>query len=161
MVAVDGGRFETATRLLAAAAAWRGELATPAPPRARAVIERALAAARAELGPSRLSAAWAAGAGLSIEQSTTEAERVGTAPDGAAMPGAVPARPGPSLPWELSPRELEVLRLLAAGRTNREIAAALFIGHRTATSHVASILGKLGVSTRSAAAALAVRHGLG
>jgi DNA-binding CsgD family transcriptional regulator len=55
---------------------------------------------------------------------------------------------------------LEVLRPLAAGRSSREIAGALFIGHRTATTHVGNILGKLGVETRAAAVARAYRAGL-
>jgi DNA-binding CsgD family transcriptional regulator len=47
-----------------------------------------------------------------------------------------------------------VLRLLAAGRTDREIADALFVSRRTVNSHVANILGKLGVRSRREAAAL-------
>ena len=53
-----------------------------------------------------------------------------------------------------------MLRLLAEGRSDREVAAALFISPKTAGNHVSSILAKLGVQTRTAAAALAVRHGL-
>jgi DNA-binding NarL/FixJ family response regulator len=53
-----------------------------------------------------------------------------------------------------------VLRLVAQGHTNRQIAAELFISHRTATTHVANILGKLGVASRTEAAAWAVREGL-
>jgi DNA-binding CsgD family transcriptional regulator len=60
----------------------------------------------------------------------------------------------------LSPREVEVLRLVAAGRTDREIAAALLISRRTATTHLTHILNKLGLDSRTAAAAYAVRHGL-
>ena len=60
----------------------------------------------------------------------------------------------------LSPREADVLRLLIEGRSDREIAAALFISHRTVMTHVANILNKLGVSSRTAAASLAVRDGL-
>jgi ATP/maltotriose-dependent transcriptional regulator MalT len=60
----------------------------------------------------------------------------------------------------LSSREVEVLRLLVEGRTDRQIGAALGISHRTAMNHVARILGKLGVESRTAAAALAVRQGL-
>ena len=60
----------------------------------------------------------------------------------------------------LSPRERDVLALLVEGCSNADIAAALWIGQRTAESHVASILGKLGVSSRAAAIAYAVRHGL-
>jgi DNA-binding CsgD family transcriptional regulator len=58
----------------------------------------------------------------------------------------------------LSPREREVLRHLVDGKTDREIAEALFISPRTVMRHVASILAKLGVSSRTAAAARAVRE---
>ena len=47
-----------------------------------------------------------------------------------------------------------------AGKTDREIAAALFVSPKTASNHVANILSKLGVETRTAAAAFALRHGL-
>jgi DNA-binding CsgD family transcriptional regulator/tetratricopeptide (TPR) repeat protein len=57
----------------------------------------------------------------------------------------------------LSPRELEVLRLVAAGRSNRQIAEELFISVKTASVHVSNILAKLGVTTRVEAAALAHR----
>jgi non-specific serine/threonine protein kinase len=60
----------------------------------------------------------------------------------------------------LTARERDVLRLLVEGRSNAEIAERLFISHRTAQTHVANILGKLGVNTRAAAAAYAARHGL-
>ena len=61
-------------------------------------------------------------------------------------------------PFGLTGRELEVLRLVAAGRGNREIAAELFISPKTASVHVSNILGKLGVSSRGEAAATAQRH---
>lgn len=60
----------------------------------------------------------------------------------------------------LTPREIGVLVLLAEGRTNREIAASLFISDKTASAHVSRILAKLQVSNRSAAAAVAHRLGL-
>jgi DNA-binding NarL/FixJ family response regulator len=63
-------------------------------------------------------------------------------------------------PAGLSSRELEVLRLLVDGRSDREIAAALFISHHTVMRHVSSILGKLGVESRTAAATHAVRERL-
>ena len=66
----------------------------------------------------------------------------------------------PGAPFGLTPREREVLRLVAQGRTNQEIADTLFIGHRTATTHVANILGKLNVASRTEAAAWAVRQGV-
>jgi DNA-binding NarL/FixJ family response regulator len=66
----------------------------------------------------------------------------------------------PAVRFGLTPREREVLLLVAQGRTNREIAAVLFVSHRTATTHVANILGKLGVASRTEATAWAVREGL-
>ena len=53
-----------------------------------------------------------------------------------------------------------MLRLLVGGRSDREIAAALFIGHRTAQDHVSNVIAKLGVANRTEAAAVAVRDGL-
>ena len=60
----------------------------------------------------------------------------------------------------LTPRERDVLRLLVARRTDREIADALFISPRTVNWHVAAILTKLGADTRRDAAALALANGL-
>jgi DNA-binding NarL/FixJ family response regulator len=60
----------------------------------------------------------------------------------------------------LTPRELEVLCVVAEGLPDREIADALCIAHRTARAHVASILAKHGVPNRAAAASYAVRHNL-
>ena len=71
------------------------------------------------------------------------------------LPGAVSA--GGGVPFGLTARETEVLRLVAAGRGNREIAAELFISHRTASVHVSNILSKLSVSSRGEAAATAYR----
>ena len=64
---------------------------------------------------------------------------------------------GPAVPFGLTGRELEVLRLVAAGLGNREIAAELFISPKTASVHVSNILGKLGVASRGEAAATAHR----
>ncbi len=60
----------------------------------------------------------------------------------------------------LTSREREVLRLIAAGRSNREIAAVLYIAPKTASVHVSNILGKLGAASRTEAAAIAHREGL-
>ena len=58
----------------------------------------------------------------------------------------------------LTARELEVLRLVAAGRSNRDIAGELFISVKTVSVHVSNILGKLGVASRTEAAAIAHRE---
>ncbi len=63
-------------------------------------------------------------------------------------------------PFGLTARELDVLTLLIAGKTDREIADELFISHHTAMRHVSSIRQKLDVSSRTAAASVAVREGL-
>ncbi|MER7478214.1 AAA family ATPase [Streptomyces sp. NPDC126510] len=76
----------------------------------------------------------------------------------ARAPG--PARSDPADALGLTTRERDVLRLVAAGHTNRRIAEELFISPKTASVHVSNILGKLGVSGRGEAAALAHRLGL-
>jgi DNA-binding CsgD family transcriptional regulator len=83
--------------------------------------------------------------------------------DGASPAG--PASPAEPERWTaashgLTPREVEVLELLVEGYSNRRIAAALYMSESTAGVHVSNILGKLGVSGRVEAAALAVRQGL-
>ena len=76
----------------------------------------------------------------------------------APEPGPAPADPAEAL--GLTSRERDVLRLVAAGHTNRRIAQELFISPKTASVHVSNILGKLGVSGRGEAAAVAHRLGL-
>ena len=66
----------------------------------------------------------------------------------------------PDSPFDLSKRELDVLRLLADGRTDREIGEALSISKRTVSTHVSHLMAKLGVGSRTAAAAFALRRGL-
>jgi len=61
----------------------------------------------------------------------------------------------------LTPREIDVLRLLAAGRSNRALATELYVSERTVKAHVSNILAKLHVTDRTQAALWAVRHGLG
>lgn len=70
------------------------------------------------------------------------------------------AQPLAELPEALTPREREVLQMLASGLANKEIAAKLSISDHTAKFHVASILGKLGAATRTEAVALGIRRGL-
>jgi DNA-binding CsgD family transcriptional regulator len=70
------------------------------------------------------------------------------------------AAPATALPAGLSTRELQVLQLIAAGKTNQEIAATLFRSPATVAIHVRNILGKTQAANRAEAAAFAVRHGL-
>ena len=95
------------------------------------------------------------------------AVELGAAARALAALGATPAAqevdrlqaPGP-LPGGLTAREAEVLRLVAAGRSNPEIAAALFLSKKTVARHLSNIFTKLDVPSRTAAAAYAFDHGL-
>jgi DNA-binding CsgD family transcriptional regulator len=86
--------------------------------------------------------------------------RLDLAPAGAASTASAAAARTPAEEFGLTRREAEVLALVAAGRSNRQIAQALFISPKTASVHVSNILAKLGVHTRVEAAAVAHRHGL-
>ncbi len=86
--------------------------------------------------------------------------RIDLAPPPARTRAGPPAEPSPAERLGLTHREREVLGLLAAGRTNRQIADALFISVKTVGIHVSNILAKLGVASRGEAAALAHRGGL-
>jgi len=74
--------------------------------------------------------------------------------------GMTPARRGLEWPSGLSDREVEVLRLVARGGTNKDVARALTISHRTVQHHVAHIYTKIGVTSRAGAALFAAEHGL-
>jgi ATP/maltotriose-dependent transcriptional regulator MalT len=91
---------------------------------------------------------------LELEAARDLFERLGAAPDLAR----VSVREGPR--HGLSDRELEVLRLVAAGKSNREIAAALVISEHTVARHLQNIYAKLGLSSRAAATAFAFEHEL-
>jgi DNA-binding CsgD family transcriptional regulator len=81
-------------------------------------------------------------------------ERLGAKPDLARLVASPKSEHG------LSRRELEVLRLVAGGKTNREIAALLVISEHTVARHVQNIFAKLGLSSRAAATAFAFEHDL-
>ena len=72
----------------------------------------------------------------------------------------MPRRRGTGAAFGLTARERDVLRLLAEGLTDREIASSLFVGRRTVNTHVTNILGQLGVQTRREAVSRARALGL-
>jgi DNA-binding NarL/FixJ family response regulator len=115
--------------------------------------ERHVAAVRAEMTGDAFAVAWAAGRAMPLEEAIAEAMDV--------SPGSAdPRRTVDALPQgsTLTRRELQVLRLLAAGHSNRSIAHALSISERTVEHHVLHVLTKLGVGSRTAAAAFAFTH---
>lgn len=75
-------------------------------------------------------------------------------------PATFSTRGAEGLPEALTPREIEVLQLLAAGLGNKEIASRLGISDHTVKFHVASLMGKLGAASRTEAVTLGIRHGL-
>jgi DNA-binding CsgD family transcriptional regulator len=68
--------------------------------------------------------------------------------------------PRPTAPAELTPREVEVLRLIAIGHTTAQVAHVLTISPKTADHHIQHIYAKIGASNRSVATLFAMRHGL-
>jgi DNA-binding CsgD family transcriptional regulator len=95
---------------------------------------------------------------LELEAARGSFRELGAAPDLARLDSQATSSPDDS--HGLTPRELEVLRLVASGKSNREIAAALVISEHTVTRHVQNIFAKLGLSSRSAATAFAFEHDL-
>jgi predicted ATPase/DNA-binding CsgD family transcriptional regulator len=119
-------------------------------------LDVSIRTARETVGSGEAAQAWAEGKRLSAEQAIEYAcELLETQSEASAD-----RQPRQASPGGLSPRELEVLRFVAAGRTNREIAAELVLSQRTVAHHLDSILSKLGVSSRSAATAFAFRNNL-
>jgi DNA-binding NarL/FixJ family response regulator len=88
----------------------------------------------------------------------SEFERLGAVPDVAATAALLAAHE--VLPRGLTPREVEVLRLVASGKTNRDIAVELVISEHRVARHLQNMFVKLDVSSRSAATAFAFEHGL-
>lgn len=95
---------------------------------------------------------------LELDAARLAFETLGAAPDVERV--AALSRTAGATPGGLTPRELEVLRLVAAGKTNRSIAAALGISEKTVARHVSNIFTRLGLSTRAAATAYAYQHDL-
>jgi ATP/maltotriose-dependent transcriptional regulator MalT len=98
-------------------------------------------------------------AALELEAARGVFAELGAAPD-LAYVDLLARRKGPADTHGLTPRELQVLRLVAAGETNRAIASELVLSERTIDRHVSNIFAKLRVSSRAAATAYAYEHGL-
>jgi non-specific serine/threonine protein kinase len=163
LLAVATQRPAAAARLFGAAVGHREAIGNPFKLPERAVYDRGIDAVRATLRDADFAAAWETGRARSLIEAAGDAfatlddiERQLTT----GAPSARPASTAPGIFADLTARELEVLRLLIEGRSDREIAEALFISPRTAQGHVAHIFTKLNVSTRTAAVATALQSGL-
>jgi predicted ATPase/DNA-binding CsgD family transcriptional regulator len=111
--------------------------------------EDQLAAARSQLDEAAWEAAWSEGRAMTPEQAVEYALSKDDLP---------PSRSTTSYPAGLSAREAEVLKLVARGLTNAQIAAELFISPRTVDRHLNSIYRKVGISSRAAATRFAAEH---
>jgi non-specific serine/threonine protein kinase len=148
-IAYGHGQLERAARLLGAAAVvweWTGATRTRR-------TDKVLRAVRERLDDANLQAAWIEGQAMTLDEAVayalSEPAELPTAADEDARTVA-----------GLSRRETEVLHLLVEGKSNQEIAATLFISPNTVTNHVANIMNKLGLDSRTAVATWAVRRGL-
>jgi len=163
--AVAGARQrpERAARLFGVAEALREAISHPLPPVNRLDYERAVAAARAQLDTAAFVVAWAEGRAMTLEQAVALALEVAAeVPPPAPAP---PATPKPTAgaaeyPAGLTGREVEVLRLVAQGLTDAQVAARLIVSAHTVHAHLRAIYGKLAVSSRAAATRFAVDHHL-
>jgi DNA-binding CsgD family transcriptional regulator len=146
-VLLAGGRAEAALPTLRAACRRWQELDAPYD---AARVRVALAGAYRALDDGDAAA-------LELDAAEAVFERLGAAPDAARVHAL---RGRPALPGGLTDREAEVLALVAAGRSNREIAEALVLSSKTVARHLSNIFAKLGVASRTQAAAYAFEHGL-
>ena len=141
---------------MSAAQALREAIGTPLPSFSQAIHEFTLTSVHAQLGKQTFDAAWAEGRTMTAEHILIKLE---------ARPNVVLTTPSASVAsrpplHRLTPREIEVLRLLAQGLTSAQMAEQLVISVVTVNFHVRSIYSKLGVSSRSAATRYAIEHKL-
>ena len=151
VLAVLEHRPVRAARLYGVAGALRERTGAPIKPYDLDLYyDRYLEPAKAQLSEQAWDAAWAEGRAMPLDDAIAYALAFDDEPQ----------TPATSVTSILSKREVEVLRLLVEGRSNQEIANELFISPHTVSNHVANIMNKLGVESRTAAATWAVRNGL-
>ncbi len=150
-----------AARLWGLAEAQRAAMGTPISPVERVSYEHSVNAARAQLGVEIFASAWAEGGTMTPEQALTAPGPV-TLPHSPSVgpSSSLSAKPSTTRRGGLSARELEVLRLLATGLTDAQIAEHLVLSLHTIHAHLRTIYSKLGVSSRSAATRYAFEHQL-
>lgn len=155
-IQLANGQTERAVRVLGGADAARELLGVRVPVN-HGLQRKTVAAVQAAMSSASYEQAWNAGRSLVLDEAL--AEGLAPPPDAESAPARSPGKRGVTDASGLTTREQEVVRLLIAGLTDRQIADTLFISHRTTQVHVASIFAKLGVNTRTAAATAALRLG--
>ncbi len=153
-LAVERDLPEQAARLLGMVAAIQARTGAPVQAPWHPVRERAGRLTRAALGEDRAAVGMEEGDSLPLSEAVVEAIAI------ANTLLEYPTAPQPASPRAahgLSAREVEILRLLAAGYSNAEIAEKLFISRRTVTTHVSNVYTKLGAASRAEAIAFAHR----
>jgi ATP/maltotriose-dependent transcriptional regulator MalT len=155
------GELRWAAQLWGAAEVLREETAFPLPPVVRPIYEQAVATARTQLGEPTFAGAWQEGRTMTPEQALA-------AQGPATIPPPTPTeslptpltKTSPTYPVGLTAREIEVLRLVAQGLSDAQVAEQLVISPRTVNWHLTSIYSKIHVSSRSAATRYAIEHHL-
>ena len=160
-VAASQGEFRWAAQLWGAAEALREASAVPLPPVDRTTYEQAVQAARAQLSEPAYEAAWQEGRTMTPGQAFAAQGRVTSAPPTPAGPlSTSPSKTSLASPAGLTTREVEVLRLVAQGMTNPQIAKRLILSSHTVHAHVRSIYTKLDVNSRSSMTRYAIEQHL-
>jgi ATP/maltotriose-dependent transcriptional regulator MalT len=154
------GEPARAARLYGAAEALRGSVGIPILPVDRATYERLVAAVRTQLGEAVFSSRWTEGRTMTPGQAlAAQGPATIPAPDVAGQLSPSPVKL-PIYPAGLTAREVKVLRLVAQGLTDAQVAEQLVISRRTVNWYLTSIYSKLGVSSRTAATRYAIEHHL-
>lgn len=159
-VAARAGQHERAARLLGVASTFRDRAGAPLYVYELGDHEHAVQAARVALGAEDFEAAWVAGRSLPPDQAIELLLLADPVENARAEP--IPERPfctdDGRRPADLSPREREVVALVARGLTNRQISAELVLSQRTVEWHIGKILHKLGLTSRSQIVAWTSAH---
>jgi non-specific serine/threonine protein kinase len=156
-LATTEGQFADAARWYGTASALREHLGLTYGLEDRVAFDEDVARIRNALDAEAFALAWEEGRSTTIDEAVTRAMAWSTPDD---CPTVESSHQTPASRFGLSTRELDVLRLIAAGLHDREIAETLFVSPRTVNTHTARIYAKLGVGSRAEATAWAVRHGL-
>ena len=156
----EQGAHRHAVQLWGAAGALREAIGAPIYPIYRASYEQAIAQARAMPGEQAFRTAWAEGRSMTPEQALAAQKPVMIPTATPSVPQTPAATPPHMYPDGLTAREVEVLRLIAQGLSDAQIAGHLVISPRTVNRHTTSLYSKLNISSRAAATRYVFEHHL-